>query len=473
MPLQVICPGCKKPLQLPDGSQGKQVRCPMCQVIFAIGGVAPPPPVAAPPPRPAPAAPTNPPKAPPPCPQPAPTPTEPPPVSARKKPAPIEEDDEPPLPKKAKRPAKERAEFEPIRFVLKVAHDPDREMLGGYQAEISPDGLLLSRDKEEYELPRGTPAAQKRGNRLELKVEGRKVQFDVVRMGELVVTPLTGLVSGLRVNRYRLSLDVPAFLDGTRDNLKAKDYQLPWYLYAPVLLPLGLPCVTCGGILPIAAAFLLSAACFAIVQQGRWPAALRVGLSTLISFVGYGLVIAILAIISHFSEPKYGFEKKPTLPENDWQLYTSPEGDFEVLLPGKPEVLTNPHPGVQVKIDKPEVTFRVHYFTVGPDKRLDLKDHEVRDQVETLWPDLTTEVMRDYPQNKKDYGQFASSEQLPNWLYMNDRNPKVAHGSSTTILFERFGDRVYCATVTTPSANGLSYDINKFSKSVKINYKLR
>jgi LSD1 subclass zinc finger protein len=471
MPLQVICPGCKKPLQLPDGSQGKQVRCPMCQVIFAIGGAPPPPPVAAPP------APTNPPKAPPPRPTPEPAPPEPPPVSTRKKRTSDEEEDEAPLPKKPKRPAKERsserAEFDPIRFVLKVAHDPDREMQGGYQAEISPEGLRLSRDDEEYELPPGTPSQQRPRNRLELKIKRRKVQFEVVRIGELVVTPLTGIVRGLRVNRYRLSQDVPAFLDGTRDSLKAKDYLLPWYLYAPVLLPLGLPCVTCGGILPIAAAFLLSAACFAIVQQGRWPAALRVGLSTLISFVGYGLVLVILALISHFSEPNYGFDKKPTLPEKDWQLYTSPEGDFEVLLPGKPEVLTDPHPGVQVKMSKPEVTFRVHYFTVGLDRRLDLKDPQVRDEVDKLWPGLTTEVMRDYPLSKRDYGGFGSSEQLPNSFYMTDDNPKRTHRVGTNIQYERFGDRAYCATVETTSGGGLAFDIAKFYKSVKINYNPR
>ncbi len=308
---------------------------------------------------------------------------------------------------------------------------------------------------------------------LELKIKRRKVQFEVVRIGELVVTPLTGIISGLRVNRYRVSLDVPAFLDGTRDSLKAKDYQLPWYLYVTILLPLGIPCVMCGtgGMITVGAAFLIAGACFAVVQQGRWPAALRAVLSVFISFVGYGLAVAILALISYFSEPNYGYDKGPTLPEKDWQLYTSPEGDFEVLLPGKSEVLTDPHPGVQVKISKPEVTFRVHYFTVGPERRLDLKDPQVRDQVDTLWPGLTTEVMRDYPLSKRDYGSFASSEQLPNWLYMNDDNPKRAHRVSTNILFERFGDRVYCATVETTSAGGLSYDIGKFSKSVKINYK--
>lgn len=46
--IQVVCPTCKKPLQIPESAQGKQVRCPLCQGIFQVGVVAVP---AAPPPQ--------------------------------------------------------------------------------------------------------------------------------------------------------------------------------------------------------------------------------------------------------------------------------------------------------------------------------------------------------------------------------------------------------------------------------------
>jgi LSD1 subclass zinc finger protein len=51
----LACPHCKRPLQLPDGMAGRQVRCPHCQGAFAVPASAPVPILAAPTPAAAPA----------------------------------------------------------------------------------------------------------------------------------------------------------------------------------------------------------------------------------------------------------------------------------------------------------------------------------------------------------------------------------------------------------------------------------
>src|SRR5205807_2264316 len=90
----------------------------------------------------------------------------------------------------------------------------------------------------------------------------------------------------------------------------------------------------------------------------------------------------------------------PTLPESEWQVYKSPDGDFEVLLPGKPEALPELAHGVQVKIDRPEVVFRLQYFTVPPAKRPALEDNAVRREIQTIWPEMLVPILHDYPQSK-------------------------------------------------------------------------
>src|SRR5437016_4339444 len=36
MPQIISCPKCTKPMQVPDDAGGKQVRCPSCQLVFAV-----------------------------------------------------------------------------------------------------------------------------------------------------------------------------------------------------------------------------------------------------------------------------------------------------------------------------------------------------------------------------------------------------------------------------------------------------
>jgi LSD1 subclass zinc finger protein len=46
MPLVMICPSCRSPMQLPDDAAGKQFRCGKCQNVFSVGSAPGKPPVA-------------------------------------------------------------------------------------------------------------------------------------------------------------------------------------------------------------------------------------------------------------------------------------------------------------------------------------------------------------------------------------------------------------------------------------------
>jgi LSD1 subclass zinc finger protein len=495
MPLQVICPGCKKPLQLPDGSQGKPARCPMCQAVFAVGPVRPaaPAPSAPPPvrqPAPAPTA-TSPRPAPPSPPKPKPADGDTPAPRPRRKPDTDEEDEDEPAPRRRpKRDADEYEDERPARgtpkrekddrsredeapalhLVLGVAHDPDRELRGDYVGELTDSGLRLRQGDDRIRVKVGSPVKHVRRNQIEIEVDERPVQFLVKGFAQGDGPPPPAQMLGLRVNRYRLASDLAAFLRGDRDKpLRVADYMLPWYLFAVAALPLGLPIVTCGGLIPIVGAILLCAATFAVVQRDRWPVFLRAAAAFGVSVVGYGLVIGIFALVSYAMGPTMGGTKYPTLPEKDWQVYKSPDGDYEVLLPGKPEALPELAHGVQVKIDRPETVFRLHYFSVDAMRRPDLTDGAVRREISTIWPEILVPIRHDYPDSKFWEGSFGNKGQdLIYEFRVADSNPKRKHMMVTEIEYNRFGDRVYVASVSTTGE--MEYDLIKFFNSVHITY---
>jgi hypothetical protein len=361
-----------------------------------------------------------------------------------------------------------------VYLVLGVGHDPDREMKGDYIGELTDAGLRMRQGDDRFRIKIGSPVLHRRRNQIELKVDGRPVQFLVKGFAQGDGPPLPPQMGGLRINRYRLAADLVGFLQGERDKpLRIQDYLLPWYLFAVGALPLGIPIVTLGGWIPLVGALLLSGGAFAIIQRDRWSVILRLAASLGLSVVGYGVVIGIYALVIHFSDPKMGGSEKPTLPEKDWQTYKSPDGDFEAMLPGTAEVFTDSTRGVRVKIDRPEIVFRVHYFTVEPKRRLDLSDALVRDEAPTVWPEMMTPILRDYSESKPpSYGGGVPNGEVLKYSYgVSDSNPKRKHMVTTLVQYDRFGDRVYCASVSTPYVGGMDYDVRKFFNSVRVNYR--
>ena len=105
--------------------------------------------------------------------------------------------------------------------------------------------------------------------------------------------------------RLILSLDtedIPWVLPATEPtpSRERKDYRMPWYLYAPAVLPFGIPIATLGGAIPAMIGFGLGIAC-RLARMEKIPAALRVYTSLGISGVAY-LIIIILYWIPFASQ---------------------------------------------------------------------------------------------------------------------------------------------------------------------------
>ncbi len=276
--LEVWCTHCNVKLRVKEQLAGKSIRCPKCSGVFVaqdaplvepddspaqhIQAPAPVPRPAAP--RPAPGAvsrePLPAPKAPPPLPVPG--------RPKRPRPADDEDEDEGLV-----------ADFPAVEFNAMVKKDPEKAIKGVFKAKVTAEGLRLGQGKKlNLVLPVGTPAQYLDGNKIALDIDGREVVFQIVKFGSY---------------QARLARDLVAFLSGRRRVLYKASYGLEWYLFVPAVLPLGIPILTLGGMLPCAIGFGLGAGCLAIAQIESLPKGLRIALSILLGLVGY-LIVGIL-----------------------------------------------------------------------------------------------------------------------------------------------------------------------------------
>jgi hypothetical protein len=117
--------------------------------------------------------------------------------------------------------------FPPIRFVVLITRDPDQTLKGRLGAEISAEGLTLTRADGgvEARAPVGSSARYLGLNRLAVTIQGREVQMLLFKGG---------------ANQDRLTRDVAGFLDGKRPSLHPYDYARVWYVVLAALLPLAL-----------------------------------------------------------------------------------------------------------------------------------------------------------------------------------------------------------------------------------------
>lgn len=239
----VACPRCDRRLGVPETHLGKRVKCPACGEVVATE-------------RPAAAA------------------------------APAEV----PVARVA-RPALPAREFEPLRFGVRVKHDPSGALRGTYQAELSAEGLRLRKPKGtdvEAQFPVGTPAGAPGGGLLELRAKGRVLTLVVAR-----------------ANMYTgpLAEDIARFLAGELDALDAADYAVPWPLLGLAVLPIGIGIAgmyggALGGGLGGGAAGGLMAANLAIVRRDRWPLAARVAACVGLNVIGYTALALVLVALA-------------------------------------------------------------------------------------------------------------------------------------------------------------------------------
>jgi hypothetical protein len=244
-------------------------------------------------------------------------------------------------------------------FPVLVTRDPDRILRGRMEAELTADGLYLRQPRQAPAFAAAGGGARYLGaNRLVVTVEGREVEFKVVK-------PWTSV--------YHLARDAAGYLDGKGDFPNGRTYAVPWILYAlpPVFAalpfaacPFGLLTDGCGGVFLwclIAAA--LGAAAFTIGTQPRLLP--RTRLTWAASLVGLGALIYLLAFIF---TPSYSVD--PSL----WRTYVPRDGSFRLKIPGSPTVIerrnqlfipdANNDVAVTYSVDvkEPEVSFAVTDF---------------------------------------------------------------------------------------------------------------
>ena len=266
MKVLISCPNCGQALRVEDTSVGKTVACPKCKDRFVARGEEPIEPVeairpAAPPPRPKPAAEE---------------------VTTRRRPRDEDLEEVEPAERPRRRPVRRRS-FDPIDFNVVVRSDTEKEFKGQCKAQLDEEGLHLMKGKKKLLIPVGSRARIVKGNRIEIELDDRVLDLVISKCG---------------IYLTRLTKDVVAFLKGKLDELYIEDYRMPWYLYLPAILPLGIPILTLGGALPCALGFGLAGGCAAIAQQDRWPIGARIAVQFGLTVLGY-LILIILAVAVH------------------------------------------------------------------------------------------------------------------------------------------------------------------------------
>jgi hypothetical protein len=249
----------------------------------------------------------------------------------------------------------------PLKFAVVVLNDPEQALQGRCDAELTQQGLALRQGKASaLVIPVGSPAEYLGSNCFTVIVGHRRVEMILVKR---------------RANQQRLTEDVVAFLNGEKKWLYTHNYTLPWYLYAPALLPVGIPLVAIpkqvlvggvgGMVLWSAVAVVLSAGCLLITRKEKWALDTRIIRALALSAVGYiALVVAIL-VGSFVLAGDLGTLK----------AFTSKEGQFAVALPDTPKENTRSvkltateeltlHE-FQVALKKPAIRFTVFYLDLS------------------------------------------------------------------------------------------------------------
>jgi uncharacterized membrane protein YgcG len=115
----------------------------------------------------------------------------------------------------------------PLSFQVRVLHDPENRLYGQLPAQVTDQGLLIQ-SSHPVVVPTGTPVSYLGHNRMAVKVENREIQLAVKR-------PFS--------NQNLLTYDLVAYLNGDINRPEAQAYRLPWSVFLPALLVLGLPLV--------------------------------------------------------------------------------------------------------------------------------------------------------------------------------------------------------------------------------------
>lgn len=220
------------------------------------------------------------------------------------------------------------AEIPPMKLGARILSDPAGRLRGVYPAELSRDGLRLTRKAEEVRIPVGTRVESAGGNRIAVPMEGRVVTLAVSRMG---------------LYPDRLARAVAAFLTRRAGPPVAADCTIPRWLMALAFLPAGILGVgiqggMIGGAITGAFAGSLIALNLAVVRRERWPLGARAGACLGVDAAGYATLILALVALLRPAGPPAGPEPAgpaeviaaPPAVEAAWGTPEDPAGDCRI-----------------------------------------------------------------------------------------------------------------------------------------------
>jgi hypothetical protein len=222
-------------------------------------------------------------------------------------------------------------DFAPIHFAVIVRADTEKTLPPRCQGRLTPQGLILTRgQKRLLEAPVGTPTVHLGRNRVQLTLPGERT----VKLS-LVKHPSTA---------RRLAKDAAAFLNGNRTELRKRDYALPWYVYLPVPLSLGIAVIgiaaqvliggVAGGLFWGALAGGLAGACLYITVRQQETEIPRFVLSLGLAAAGY-LVLPVAFAADYWTSGR-------RISASDWKEFSPPGEGFRILMPGRPAASNPP-----------------------------------------------------------------------------------------------------------------------------------
>ncbi len=159
--------------------------------------------------------------------------------------------------------------------------EPRDAAKGQFQCQISDDAVTLSRRKKQITIPVGAEARYVGKNRIDVTLPDYRLELLVTKFGSF---------------QNRLAKDLAAFLSGQGDRPVVTDYAMPWYFFVVSALPLGIPILTLGGVLPAVIGFGLSGACFGIVQNEERSVQSRLLAAGALVFLGYLALFAVFSV---------------------------------------------------------------------------------------------------------------------------------------------------------------------------------
>jgi phage FluMu protein Com len=282
MSVLIRCEQCEKKLSIPEAGLGKKIRCPACQTVFVATAES----AITSAPTAAPASPTSTVKkagGPPPMP------------TRRRDDDDVDERDEVDERPKRRRRREESEPFRPINFRLIVKTKTEALKKGNYAAVLDEEGILVKRSKKlgDFDIPIGTRADYDGKNNMTVDIDGEPVKMQVARF---------------RTYPHRFTEAIVDYLNRDLRAVHIDDYEIPWYMFILVILPLISPLTVCiFGAIPFGIAGGMAGANFAVINQESWSPTTRIVVAAILTGLTYITIFVLAFFIYRAQAARFGF----------------------------------------------------------------------------------------------------------------------------------------------------------------------